>query len=96
MRDLIFHVQQFLPDSQGRDLELRTTLLKAMNYAAAMRGRYDRPRAYGYAADAHDLAGHYVFRSVPIHVLEMAVDACRALVKAAQLVDALELIGEDG
>lgn len=96
MRDLIFHVHQFLPDSQGKDLELRAALLKAMDFAAAMRGRYDHPRAYGYAADAHDLAGHYALRSVPIHVLEMAVDSCRALVKAAQLVAALELIGEDG
>ena len=96
MRDLIFHVHQFRPDSQGKDLELRTNLLKAMDYAVAMRGRYDHPRAYGYAADAHDLAGHYALRSVPIHMLEMAVDACRALVKAAQLVDALELMGEDG
>ena len=96
MRDLIFHVHQFLPDSQGKDLELRTNLLRAMHYAAAMRGSYDHPRAYGYAADAHDLAGHYALRSVPSHVLEMAVDACGALVKAAQLVDALELIGEDG
>ncbi len=95
MRDLIFHVHQFRPDSQGKDLELRTNLLRAMDYAAAMRGRYDRPRAYGYAADAHDLAGHYVFRNVPIHVLEMAVGACRALARAAQFVDALELIGED-
>jgi len=96
MRDLTFHVHQFRPDSQGEDLELRETLLKAMDYAAAMRGTYDRPRAYGYAADAHDLAGHYVFRSAPIHVLQMAVEACRALAKAAQLVDALELIGEGG
>ena len=96
MRDLSFHVHQFCPTSQGEDLELRTRLLKAMDYAAAMRGKYHRPRAYGYSADAHDLAGHYVFRDVPIHVLKMAVDACRALAQAAQLVDALELIGEDG
>ena len=95
MRDLIFHVHQFRPGSEGRDLELRTILLQAMDYTAAMRGTYDSLRAYGYAADAHDMAGHYVFRGVPIHVLEMAADACRALARAAQLVSALELMGED-
>ena len=94
MTDLSFHVRQFVPAAPGEELEHRTALLKARDYAAALRGSVETDRALAYAAEAHDLAGEYVYADVPAARLKIAVAACRNLVHAAFLLDHLD--GEAG
>ena len=85
------HVKQFVPDADGEELELRVTLLKARDWAAALRGRTVSWLATECACHAHEVAGHYVFRlGESVARLSMATDLCRALVRAAMAADSLD------
>lgn len=85
------HVKQFVPDAAGKELELRVTLLKARDWAAALRGRTVSWVATEFACHAHDVAGLFVFRlGESVARLSMATDLCRALVKAAMAADSLD------
>lgn len=87
---LEFHVKQFIPDAMDEDLELRVTLLKARDVAAALRGRTLSWLATECACHAHDIAGRFVFRpGETVPRLRMAADLCRALVKSAMAADSL-------
>lgn len=85
------HVRQFVPDAAGEELELRVTLLKARDWAAALRGRTVSWLATECACHAHEVAGHFVFRlGESLARLELASILCRALVKAAMAADSLD------
>jgi hypothetical protein len=91
--DFAFHVRQFAPDAEGEELEHRTALLKARDYAASLRGNTLGERAFCHACDAHEMAGAFVFAEVPIARLRIAVEYCRYMVMAAFLADHLESEG---
>lgn len=93
MTDLALHVWQFVPDASGDDLEHRTALLKARDFSAALRGTAIGVIAGNNAADAHEMAGAFVFAPVPTARLEIAVKYCRHMVMAAYLADHLECEG---
>lgn len=90
MTDLTFHIRQFVPDAKGEELEHRAALLKARDYAAALRGQAQSALAYSHACDAHEMAGDWVFAFAPKERLELAVKYCRHAVMAAFLADHLE------
>ncbi len=94
MTDLSFHIRQYVPDATGEELEHRKALMKARDYAAALRGQTLGQLAYSHACDAHEMAGEFVFAPVPIARLDLAVKYCRHIVMAAFLADHLE--GEGG
>ena len=94
LTDLSFHIHQFVPAAEGEELESRITLLKARDYAAAMRSKTISRRAYDHACDAHEMAGEFVYADVPVLRLELAARYCRNLVVAAMLAEQLE--GEGG
>lgn len=84
------HVRQFVPDAAREELALRVTLLKARDWAAALRGRTESWLATEFACHAHDVAGRFVFRpGESLARLELASILCRALVKAAMAADSL-------
>ncbi len=85
------HVLQFVPDAMGEELAHRVVLLKARDWAAALRGRSQSWLATECACHAHDVAGRFVFRpeETPAR-LETTVNLCRALVKAAMAADTLD------
>ena len=89
MSDLSFHVRQFVPNAEGEELELRNALLKARDYAAALRGRAASELACNLACEAHELAGAFAFAETSIPRLKMAVGCCRNLVQAAMYADGL-------
>ncbi|WP_271077902.1 hypothetical protein [Aurantiacibacter sp. MUD61] len=94
MTDLAFHVRQFVPNcADGEELEQRTALLVARDYAADLRGKVWSRTALHHAADAHELAGAMVFADVSADRLKIAVAYCRNLVHAAFLADHLEREG---
>jgi len=94
MSDLAFHVRQFVPDcADGQEMEHRTALLKARDFAAAQRGKVTGDWAIQLACDAHDTAGAFVYADVPADRLKIAVALCRNLVHAAYLADHLESEG---
>lgn len=90
MSDLSFHVHHFVPTAQGEELELRTALLKARDYASALKSRVASDTAYDLACAAHEWAGLYVYAEVPLPRLKIAVSLCRNLVQAAFSADHLE------
>ena len=91
MTDLAFHVRQFVPEcSDPAEMEQRQALLKARDFAAALRGRSESIAAVNHAADAHECAGAFVFADVPVQSLELAVKYCRHLVQAAFIADHLD------
>lgn len=90
MTDLTFHIREFVPDADGAELEHRKALLKARDYAAALRGQTVGQLAYSHACDAHEMAGDFVFSQAPAARLELAVKYCRYIVMAAFLADHLE------
>lgn len=91
MSDLAFHIRQFVPDcADGEELEQREALLKARDFAAALRGRTEGSVATEHAIHAHELAGAFVFAPVPLPVLQMAVKYCRCMVQAAFIADHFE------
>lgn len=87
---LEFHVQQYLPDAAGNELLHRVALLKARDWAAALRGRSTSWLATECAYHAHEIAGRFVFRAGESSArLEIAVRLCRFLVGAAMAADSL-------
>lgn len=88
---LEYHVRTYLPDCAGEELAHRVTLLKARDWAAALRGRSISWLACECACQAHDVAGRFVFRlGESVARLETASNLCRALVKAAMAADSLD------
>ncbi len=90
---LVAYIHQFVPDAQGKELELRLALVKARDYCARLRGTTVNFRAHNHACDGHEMAGEYVFADVPTGRLEIAVSYCRHIVMAAFLADHLESEG---
>lgn len=90
MTDLSFHIQTFLPDCAGEELEQRTALLKARDYAALLRSQVASQRALEHAVDAHELAGTFLYADVSPDRLKIAVAYCRNMVHAAFLADHLD------
>lgn len=95
MTDLSFHVRQYVPTAEGDELVHRETLMKARDWAAAMRGRTHTRAAFDLACQAHEIAGGYVFAEgeTPLR-LKQAADLCRHLVAAAMLHENLDAEGE--
>ena len=94
MSDLSFHVRQFVPEcADGEEMELRTALLVARDYAAMLRSRVHPEWALTLAAEAHDMAGEYAFAIAPLDRLKAVRDYCRNLVQAAMLADWFEREG---
>jgi len=93
MTDLSFHIREFVPAAEGPELEHRTALLKARDYAAMLRGSVESRTALDHAADAHEMAGAFVYADVPPERLEIAVKYCRHLVHAAFLAEHLDSEG---
>lgn len=88
---LEFHVRQYLPDAVGEELTHRVQLLKARDWAAALRGSANSWIAQDAACRAHEVAGAFVFRpGESVARLELAVTLCRRLVGAAMAADALD------
>jgi hypothetical protein len=94
MSDLTFHIRSHLPDCDGEELEHRTALLKARDYAAWLRTRVATQTALGHAADAHEVASAYLYAEATPALLKAAVGYCRNLVHAAFLADHLMEGGE--
>tara|TARA_B100000378_G_scaffold141404_1_gene114214 strand:- start:21537 stop:21818 length:282 start_codon:yes stop_codon:yes gene_type:complete len=90
MSDLSFHVHQFVPDAAGAELAHRIALLKARDYAAALRSRTPCEHSISLAAYAHEVAGDFVFASVDEPALKLAVIYCRAVLQAALAAETLE------
>jgi len=87
---LIKHVKTYCPKAQGKELELRISLLKARDYAAGIRGRGESYWANNYAGHAHEIAGEFVFNTQESEArLDMALQLCRSLVKAAMTSEGL-------
>jgi hypothetical protein len=87
---LSFHVKQFVPDAEGKELAHRIALLRARDWAAALRGRTASWLATECACHAHEIAGQFVFcAEASVARLEIALQLCRALVKAAMAADSL-------
>lgn len=90
MSDMSFHIRQFVPAcSDGEEMEQRTALLVARDFAAAQRGRLFSDWALALSAEAHAIAGQFVFAPVPVDRLTIAVAYCRNLVQAAYLAEHL-------
>jgi hypothetical protein len=91
MTDLSSHIRQYLPDAQGEELEHREALLKARDWAAALRGRTNTVRAFNLAVDAHEVAGEFVFaQGETPQRLAFAAKLARHLVAAAMLAEQLD------
>ncbi|MFN6933759.1 MAG: hypothetical protein ACK4NZ_01255 [Tsuneonella sp.] len=90
MSDLAIHVRQFLPDCVDAELEHRQALFVARDYAADLRAKVTSETALAHAADAHEMAGAFVYADVPTDRLKIAVAYCRNLVHAAFLAEHLE------
>jgi hypothetical protein len=89
--DLSFHIRQFMPDAQGEELEHRQALLKARDWAAALRGRTNSLRAFNLAVEAHEVAGEFVFaQGETPQRLGFAAKLARHLVGAAMLAEQLD------
>ncbi|MEL7784429.1 hypothetical protein AAG596_00010 [Citromicrobium bathyomarinum] len=78
-----------MDDCEGEELDLRARLLIARDYAAARRSVVTSQTALGYAADAHEMAGAYVFAPASIDTLKAALTFCRNLVFASGCADTL-------
>jgi hypothetical protein len=90
MSDLSFHVREFVPDcANGEEMDLRTGLLRARDFAAAQRGKVFTDWAIAISCEAHEAAGAYVFADVPNDRLKIALAYCRNLVHAAYLAEHL-------
>lgn len=91
MSDLAFHIRTYVPDASGDELEARITLLKARDWAAALRGRTTCLLAFNLACSAHEAAGEFVFAvGETSQRLAFAAKLCRHLVTAAILAEQLE------
>ena len=92
MSDLSFHVREFVPNAEGEELKMRIALLKARDYASALKWKAASDLAYDLACAAHEMAGQFVFAEVPLARLTIALRFCRNSVQAA--FDAEHLEGE--
>lgn len=91
MTDLISHIRGFVPDcAEGEEMELRTSLVVARDYAAMLRTRVGSEWALILAAEAHTAAGDHAFAETSLDRLRLARDYCRNLVQASLLADWLE------
>jgi len=93
MTELVFHIHQFVPAAEGKELEHRIALLSARDHASHLIAQVLNEKAYQHAHDAHDLAGAFVFAEVSEARLKIALQSCRHLVMAAYLADHLESEG---
>ena len=83
-------VLHYLPTSAGSDLDQRVRLLKARDMAAAMRGRSESALASWLACQCHEIAGAVVFSpNVREPQLDLTVQLCRSLIRAAMAADSL-------
>ena len=90
MSDLAFHVRAYVPAAEGAELGARVALLKARDWAAALRGHTACQLALNLACEAHDAAGEFVFATgETVQRLEFAARLCRHLVAAAMLAEQL-------
>lgn len=90
MSDMSFHIRQFVPAcSDGEEMEHRTALLKARDFAAAQRSKVFSDFAINLACGAHEVAGAFVYANVRNARLGIAVALCRNLVQAAYLAEHL-------
>ena len=95
MSDLSFHIRQFVPAcADGDEMEARTALLKARDFAAAQRGKVYSTEAINLSCEAHEAAGAFVYADVPVDRLKIAVGYCRNLVHAAYLAEHLSREGD--
>lgn len=83
-------VRAFRPEAEGSELALRVTLLRARDFAAALRAQTQDGMANNLACWAHEVAGQFVFKVESEARLEMAVILCRRLVGAAMAADGLD------
>jgi len=90
MSDLSFHIREFMPTAEGEELKQRIALLKARDYASALKWKAASDLAYDLACAAHEMAAHYVFADVPVDRLKIAVSYCRNVVQAAFSAEHLE------
>ncbi len=91
MSDLSFHVRSFVPTAAGDELEHRTTILKARDWAAALRGRTTSLQAFNLACEAHEVAGAFVYATgETTQRLEFAAKLARHLIQAAILAEQLD------
>jgi hypothetical protein len=89
-----WHIREMLGrECDGEELEHRTALLKARDYAALLRARTQCREATDYAADAHEIAGEALYADLPAERLAVVVQICRNLVNAARGFDLLEMSG---
>jgi len=85
------HIREYVPGADGEELTHRIALLMARDFAASYRGRTKSWLADECACQAHDVAGRFVFRiGESASRLDMAVNLCRSLVRAAMCADSLD------
>ena len=91
MSDLSFHVRAYVPSATGEELEHRETLLRARDWAAALRGRTASRLAFDLATEAHEQAGAFVFAiGEDEQRLGFAAKLCRHLIAAAVLAEQID------
>lgn len=89
---LAYHVREFVPGSEGEDLEHRIALLKAREYAAKIRCKPVGEIARGHAIDAQQVADLFLHdEHCTLDRLKLAVTYCRNLVQAAVIAEFLDL-----
>lgn len=80
----------YLPSSAGTDLDMRVRLHKARDMAAALRGRSESALASWCACQCHEIAGGVVFAAgVTEAQLDLVLQLCRSLIRAALAADSL-------
>lgn len=94
---LSYHIRHYVPDADGESLENRIALLKARDWAAALRGQAVCYLAQDLSFTAHEIAGHFVFaKGEPPSRLSMATNLCRRLAGAAMAADGLAATDDAG
>lgn len=91
MSDLAFHVQQFIPECDGEELELRKALLTAREYASMIRCKPIGELARCHAIDAQQAADHFFHdKGASVTELRLARDYIRHLVAAAMIAEHID------
>lgn len=84
-------IKSYVPQSDGEDLALRLHLFRARDHITALLGNAVCEMGHQHLRDAHDLAGHMMFKHGASETqLKAAVDYCRALTKAAMCAEILD------
>ena len=86
-------IRQWLPASEGDDLEHRVALLIAREYAMWLACRSEGQEAVEHARQAQRIAGLFLYADVPAVRLGLVVEYCRHLVRCTFLADHLESEG---